>query len=45
MIWRGTGSVTLKRKPEKITKQIQKILTKMGARWEKILAGKGATER
>ena len=41
MIWRGTGTVTVKAKPEKQIKQVEKILTKIGARWEKILAGKG----
>ena len=38
MIWRGTGTVTLKEKPEKRAKQITKIMTKMGDKWEKILA-------
>jgi len=37
MIWRGTGTVTIKAKPEKQTKQIDKILTKIGAKWDKIL--------
>jgi len=41
MVWRGTGTVTLKAKPEKQAKQIDKILTKMGAKWDKILANKG----
>ena len=41
MIWRGTGTVTIKAKPEKQAKQVDKILTKMGKRWEKILAGQG----
>ena len=40
-IWRGTGTVTLKSKPEQQTQQIEKILNKLGDRWEKILAGKG----
>ena len=38
MVWRGTGTVTLKEKPEKRTKQIDKIMTKMGKQWKKILA-------
>ena len=37
MVWRGTGTVTLKEKPEKQTKQVEKILTKIGKQWEKIL--------
>ena len=41
MIWRGTGTVTLKEKPEKRAKQITKIMTKMGKRWKKILAKQG----
>ena len=41
MVWRGTGTVTVKAKPEKQIKQVDKILTKIGAKWDKILAGKG----
>jgi hypothetical protein len=41
MIWRGTGTVTVKAKPEKQIKQVENILTKIGKRWEKILAGQG----
>jgi len=41
MIWRGTGTVTVKSKPEKQIKQVEKILTKIGAKWDKILHGKG----
>ena len=41
MVWRGTGTVTLKAKPEKKAKQIEKIMTKMGDKWEKILAKQG----
>jgi hypothetical protein len=41
MIWRGSGTVTIKAKPEKQIKQVDKILTKMGARWDKILRGMG----
>jgi hypothetical protein len=41
MIWRGTGTVTVKSKPEKQIKQVENILTKIGKRWEKILAGQG----
>ena len=40
MIWRGTGTVTVKSKPEKQAKQVDKILKKMGKQWEKIQAGK-----
>ena len=41
MIWSGTGTVTVKSKPEKQTKQINNILDKLGKKWAKILAGKG----
>ena len=41
MVWRGTGTVTVKAKPEKQTKQIDNILTKMGNKWDKILANEG----
>ena len=41
MIWRGTGTVTVKAKPEKQTQQVQNILNKLGKKWDKILAGKG----
>jgi len=41
LVWRGTGMVTIKSKPEKQIKQVEKILTKIGAKWDKILEGKG----
>jgi len=41
MIWRGTGTVTVKSKPEKQIKQIDKIFHKIGKKWDKILKGKG----
>ena len=41
MIWRATGTVTVKSKPEKQIKQVENILEKIGKRWEKILAGQG----
>lgn len=41
MIWRATGTVTVKAKPEKQIKQVENILTKIGKRWDKILEGKG----
>lgn len=41
MVWRGTGTVTVKSKPEKQQKQIDNILDKLGKKWAKILAGKG----
>lgn len=41
MVWRGMGTVTVKAKPEKQSKQITNILTKLGEKWQKILAGKG----
>ena len=41
MIWRASGTVTVKAKPEKQVQQVQNILTKIGKKWEKILAGMG----
>ena len=41
LVWRGTGTVTVKDKPEKQIKQVENILSKLGAKWDKILAGKG----
>lgn len=41
LVWRGTGTVTVKDSPEKQTKQIDKILTKMGKKWDKIHTGQG----
>ena len=41
LVWRGTGTVTIKDKPENQIKQVDKILKKIGAKWDKILAGKG----
>jgi hypothetical protein len=41
MIWRGTGTVTVKSKPEKQIKQVDNILNKLGNRWDKIIAGQG----
>jgi hypothetical protein len=41
MIWRATGEVTVKDKPEKQIKQVEKILTKIGKKWQKILADQG----
>lgn len=41
MVWRGTGTVTLKSKPEKQAKQVDKILDKMGNKWDKILKNQG----
>ena len=41
LVWRGTGTVTVKAKPEKQIKQVDKILTKLGSKWDKILRGKG----
>lgn len=36
MIWRGTGTVTVKTDPQKQTQQVQKILDKMALKWEQI---------
>ncbi len=41
LVWRGTGTVTVKAKTEKKIKQVENILTKLGAKWDKILAGEG----
>ena len=41
MVWRGTGEVTIKESPEKQTKQVEKVLAKLGKKWDKIHAGKG----
>jgi aryl-phospho-beta-D-glucosidase BglC (GH1 family) len=41
MVWRGTGTVAVKLKPEKQQKQIDKILAKLGKKWAKILSGEG----
>ena len=41
MIWRATGEITVKDKPEKQIKQVEKILDKIGKKWAKILAGEG----
>ena len=41
MIWRATGEVTVKDKPEKQIKQVEKILAKIGKKWQKILADQG----
>ena len=41
MVWRGSGTVTVKEKPEKQIKQVDKILKKLGKRWDKILRGQG----
>jgi len=40
MVWRGSGTVTVKSKPDQQVKQVEKILKKLGKRWDKILAGK-----
>ena len=39
--WHGTGTVTLKSKPEKVDKQIDNIFKKMDKKWDKILANEG----
>jgi hypothetical protein len=41
MIWRATGTVTVKDNPEKQNKQVEKIFKKIGDKWDKILAGEG----
>ena len=41
MVWRGSGTVTVKDNPSKQEKQIQNVLQKMGKKWQKILASQG----
>jgi hypothetical protein len=41
IVWRGTGTVTVKNKPEKRARQIDMILTEMSEKWKKILAKQG----
>lgn len=41
LVWRGTGTVTVKAKPEKQMKQVDNILKKMGKKWQKILDNQG----
>lgn len=41
LVWRGTGTVTLKSSPQKQAKQVDKILVKMGKKWDKIHTGQG----
>jgi hypothetical protein len=41
MVWRGTGTVTVKDKPEQQVKQVDNIFKKMGNRWDKILKNQG----
>jgi hypothetical protein len=41
LVWRGTGTVTVKAKPEKQIKQVENILEKIGKKWDKMFHGKG----
>jgi hypothetical protein len=41
LVWRGSGTVTLKGKAEAQIKQVDNVLKKLGKRWDKIVAGKG----
>jgi hypothetical protein len=41
LVWRGTGTVTVKDKPEKQAQQVDAILKKLSDKWKKILKGKG----
>jgi hypothetical protein len=41
MVWRGTGTVTVKSNPEKQAKQVDNILSKLGNKWDKILKNQG----
>ncbi|MCU0234725.1 MAG: DUF4136 domain-containing protein [Thermoanaerobaculales bacterium] len=41
LVWRGTGTVTIKDQPEKQIKQVESILKKLGDKWRKILKGQG----
>jgi hypothetical protein len=41
MVWRGTGTVTVKDAPEKQAEQVENVIEKLGKKWQKIIAGKG----
>ena len=41
LVWRGSGTVTVKNQPDKQMNQVNKIIRKLGHRWDKIRAGKG----
>lgn len=41
LVWRGTGTLTIKEDPQKRAKQIDKVISKLGKKWKKIHAGKG----
>ena len=41
LVWRGTGTVTVKANPDKRAQQIDSIISKLGAKWAKIHAGEG----
>ena len=41
MVWRGTGTVAVKEKPENQLSQVENILKKLGNRWRKILRNRG----
>ena len=41
LVWRGSGTDTIKGKPEAQAKQVEAVLHKLAKRWRKILAGKG----
>jgi hypothetical protein len=41
LVWRGSGTVTVKDDPEKRAAQIDNILEKLGKKWKKIHSGKG----
>ena len=39
LVWRGASTVTIKANPAKQADQIEKVVTKMGQRWARILDG------
>jgi len=41
LIWRGTGTDTLKNTPEKRRKQVDRVLQNLSRKWKRILKGKG----
>ena len=41
LVWRGSGTITVKDQPEKQIKQVESILKKLGDKWRKILKGQG----
>lgn len=41
LVWRGTGTGTLKSTPEKRSKQVDRVIENLSRKWKRILKGKG----